>query len=178
MVSLEIPHLKKLHAHYSIHKNLQLTVILSHMDPVQTTFIFFTFCWGFPSKITYIFLVSLECQMSHSLQPHQFYRPDSIWWTAYVIQCLIMKFFWPPNTCPLLDSDVPHSIPFSDIHFNISMVVADKITVFVWVTAPRSGYMFQHSASTALNSFVLITGAVGSFKMSKHGPTTWCSNSK
>jgi hypothetical protein len=43
VVSLEIPHLKKLYVHYSIHKNLQLTVILSHTDPVQTTLILVTF---------------------------------------------------------------------------------------------------------------------------------------
>ena len=115
--------------------------------------------------------------MSHSLQHHRFYRTDSFWWTAYVIQC-IMIFFWPPNTFLPLDSDVSHSIPFSNIRFNISMVVADKITVLVWATAPRSGYMFRHSASTAPNSFILMTEAAGSFKMSKHGPTMWCSNSK
>ena len=72
---------------------------------------------------------------------------------------------------PLLDSDVPHSIPFSDIRFNISTVVADKITVLVWATAPHSGYMFQHSVSTAPNSFMFLTEAVGSFEMLKHGPT-------
>jgi len=52
------------------------------------------------------------------------------------------------------------------------MVVADKITVLVLVTAPRSGYMLQHSASTAPNSFISKKEAVGSFEMSKHGPTT------
>ena len=39
VASLEIPHLKKLHAHYNIHKNLRLKVILSHVDSVQNTLI-------------------------------------------------------------------------------------------------------------------------------------------
>lgn len=58
------------------------------------------------------------------------------------------------------------------------MVVADKITVLVWATAPCSGYMFQHSASTAPNSFILMTEAVGSFEMPKHIPTTGNSSPK